>query len=210
MEWARSWLTDYLETLDIIYRHGATALPLIEDTEVIPAGAIMPYAGSVIPAGWLVCDGSAVSRTGQAALFTALGTTWGVGDGVTTFNIPDLRDRVPIGVSPGGLSGNRPTARTLAQTAGEETHTLVLAEVPTGITTLNDPKHNHRYNLLGDSGGSGNIDSNVNSYIEGTTGIDDPGPTTTDSTGITLTDHAGNGAHNVMQPFAVIFWLIHT
>jgi len=55
------------------------------------AGTVVPWGGSTAPTGWLECDGSAVSRTTYADLFTAIGTTYGVGDGSTTFNLPDLR-----------------------------------------------------------------------------------------------------------------------
>ncbi|MEM5794749.1 MAG: tail fiber protein [Bacillota bacterium] len=58
---------------------------------LIPAGAVQPFAMSVAPAGWLKCNGAAVSRTTYAALFTAIGTTFGAGNGSTTFNLPDLR-----------------------------------------------------------------------------------------------------------------------
>lgn len=61
-------------------------------------GLVLPYAGSTAPTGWLVCDGSAISRTTYADLFTLISTTYGVGNGSTTFNIPDLRGRMPIGV----------------------------------------------------------------------------------------------------------------
>lgn len=63
----------------------------------IPAGAIMPYGGSTAPGGWLLCDGSAVSRTTYATLFGIMGTAYGVGDGATTFNLPDLQGRAPVG-----------------------------------------------------------------------------------------------------------------
>ena len=56
-----------------------------------PSGVVLPFAGNSTPTGYLLCDGSAVSRTTYADLFTAIGTTWGVGDGSTTFNVPDLR-----------------------------------------------------------------------------------------------------------------------
>jgi microcystin-dependent protein len=58
---------------------------------VTPSGAIMPFAMSTAPSGWLLADGSAVSRATYAGLFSAIGTTWGAGDGSTTFNLPDLR-----------------------------------------------------------------------------------------------------------------------
>lgn len=68
-----------------------TQAKLSSNVILIPTGMIAPFAMSTAPTGWLECDGSAVSRTTYAALFTALSTTHGVGDGSTTFNIPDLR-----------------------------------------------------------------------------------------------------------------------
>lgn len=63
----------------------------------IPVGTINPYAGAAAPSGWLLCDGAAVSRTTYASLFSVIGETFGVGDGSTTFNVPDLRRRAPLG-----------------------------------------------------------------------------------------------------------------
>lgn len=62
-----------------------------------PPGIIEMYAGADAPTGWLICDGRAISRTDYAALFNIIGTTYGSGNGSTTFNIPDLRDRFPVG-----------------------------------------------------------------------------------------------------------------
>lgn len=62
-----------------------------------PAGALMPFAGSAAPTGYLLCEGQPVSRTAYADLFAAISTTYGVGDGSTTFNVPDLRGRVAVG-----------------------------------------------------------------------------------------------------------------
>ena len=59
------------------------------NVDLIPAGTVQMFAGNTIPAGWLLCDGSAVSRTDYAKLFSAIGTTWGAGDGSTTFNLPN-------------------------------------------------------------------------------------------------------------------------
>jgi microcystin-dependent protein len=56
-------------------------------------GSIVAFGGNVAPSGWLLCDGSAVSRTAFPDLFTTIGTRWGIGDGATTFNVPDLRGR---------------------------------------------------------------------------------------------------------------------
>lgn len=74
----------------------------------LPSGVVMSYGGASAPFGWLLCDGAAVSRTTYADLFAAISTTFGVGDGSTTFNVPDLRGRVPLGAGTG----------TVAETAG--------------------------------------------------------------------------------------------
>ncbi|MGV0982616.1 MAG: phage tail protein [Polynucleobacter sp.] len=62
-----------------------------------PVGSMLPYAGAAAPNGWFLCDGTAKSRTTYAALFTAIGETWGVGDSSTTFNLPDLREASLVG-----------------------------------------------------------------------------------------------------------------
>ena len=62
-----------------------------------PIGSILGYAGASLPTGWVFCDGAAINRTDYAALFAAISTSFGVGDGSTTFNVPDLRGRVPVG-----------------------------------------------------------------------------------------------------------------
>ena len=91
------------------------------------AGTIIAYGGVSAPAGYLTCDGAAVSRTTYAALYAAIGTTWGVGDGSTTFDLPDLRGRSPLGAGSGpGLA-----PRAVADTGGAETHVLTEAEMPT-------------------------------------------------------------------------------
>jgi microcystin-dependent protein len=96
------------------------------------------FGGSTAPnSEWLICDGSAVSRTTYATLYGIIGTTFGVGNGSTTFNLPDMRSRMPIGVGTGtGLS-----ARTLAQTNGAETHTIASGNLPTHTHNLNSHYH---------------------------------------------------------------------
>ena len=96
----------------------------------VPAGIISAFAGVNAPAGWLMCAGQAVSRTEYSALFTALSTTYGAGDGSTTFNIPDLRGRAIAGVdNMGGTDAGRlSVANTLGTATGTETVTLTSAE----------------------------------------------------------------------------------
>lgn len=72
---------------------GGTTAPV----PIVPAGSIIAWSGSSAPSGWVLCDGSAISRTTYAALFAVAGTSYGVGDGSTTFNVPDLQDRLPLG-----------------------------------------------------------------------------------------------------------------
>jgi microcystin-dependent protein len=134
------------------------------------------------PVKWLACDGAAISRTTYAALFAAVGTAWGVGDGSTTFNLPDLRGRTPIGAG----TGSSLTARTLAATGGAETHTLTTAEMPS---------HTHNNNIAGGTSGT----APRFSYVAN----DGNAITQTLSTG-------GGGAHNNMQPFAVVNYAIYT
>jgi microcystin-dependent protein len=90
----------------------------------VPVGVTLPYAGSAAPNGWLLCDGRAISRTGYAALYTILGTAYGTGDGSTTFNLPDMRGRAPIGAGQGTGLANR----ALASKGGEEAHILTWGE----------------------------------------------------------------------------------
>jgi len=70
----------------------------------VPSGGIIPFAGTSAPTGFLMCDGSAVSRTTYAALYSIIGTTYGSGDGSTTFNLPDMRGAFPRGAVPSGLN----------------------------------------------------------------------------------------------------------
>jgi microcystin-dependent protein len=121
---------------------------------LIPPGKLEMYAGGTPPIGWLLCDGSAVSRTTFANLFAAIGTTWGPGDGSTTFNVPDLRGRSPIGAGTGtGL-----TNRTLGAQVGAETHVMALSEMPSH--GHNDTGHYHTDSGHSHSGGTGNQSSN--------------------------------------------------
>lgn len=100
----------------------------------MPAGAIMPYAGTTAPAGFLFCQGQAVSRTTYARLFDAIGTTYGVGDGSTTFNVPDLGGRVAAGREASATrltsGGSGIDGDTLGATGGTETVALVATDLP--------------------------------------------------------------------------------
>lgn len=149
------------------------------------SGDLKPTARSSAPSGWLLCDGSAVSRTTYATLFAAIGTTYGTGDGSTTFNVPDMRGRAPVGMG----TGPSLTARALGATGGEETHILSVAEMPS-----------HTHNLR--KGSTAAVDDT-------TAGIGAGGTTRIETSG-NATAAGGGGAHNNMQPFVVVNWLVKT
>ena len=104
----------------------------------VPPGTIIAYAGTTIPEGWLLCDGSPYSRTVlYADLFEAIGETYGAGDGSTTFNVPDLKGRAVVGIG----QGNGLTNRSLGERFGEESHQLKPGEMPLHAHSL--PNHGH-------------------------------------------------------------------
>ena len=115
-----------------------------------PTGVVNPYAGATAPTGWLLCDGAAVSRTTYSALFAITSTTYGVGDGTTTFNLPNLQNRIPTGKAATG------TFATLGGTGGVETVALTSAESGlqghshTGSSGNDNTEHTH-------SGSTGNV-----------------------------------------------------
>lgn len=109
--------------------------------ELMPPGTVLPYAGSSAPTGFLMCDGAAVSRTTYADLFAVISTTFGAGDGSTTFNVPDLRGRFAIGVGTGGksiaLSGVAVSSNQLTVASNRDLHTgMEVTYAGSGVTGL--------------------------------------------------------------------------
>jgi microcystin-dependent protein len=115
-------------------------------------------AGEVIARpGWLYANGAAVSRATYAKLFARIGTTYGVGDGSTTFNLPDYRGRIPSCALDGQAAGGNRMAATAGLVAGEETHALVVGEIPRhfhgpGTLAINGGSHTHTSSSLSVSG----------------------------------------------------------
>jgi len=93
--------------------------------DTYPIGAIASFAGPTVPSNWLLCNGQAVSRTDYSDLFAIIGTTYGVGDGSTTFNLPDLRGKTTV-----GLDSADSNLDALGKNYGEKEHTLTKAELP--------------------------------------------------------------------------------
>ena len=152
-----------------------------------PAGSIIMYGGSSSPSGWLYCNGQAVSRTTQSNLFNAIGTTFGNGDGSTTFNLPDLRDRFPLGDrNNGGSDASRVdnVSKGLGATGGEDEHKLTEAEMPS---------HNH------------SLDIDTNYEINGSDASSDFG-----CSGANTSSAGGDQPHNNMPPFLAVSFIIKT
>jgi microcystin-dependent protein len=193
------------------YRSASNQWIIVNGVSAIPAGSVIAYGGATAPNGWLLCDGSAISRTTYAALFAAVSTTYGAGDGSTTFNVPDLRGRVIAGQDDmGGSSANRLTNQTggldgdtLGATGGSETHTLTSAQMPahTHTATVTDPGHTHT-TPTNDGGSRADGASVTPTNSDGVTG--------NATTGITVANSStgGDGAHNNVQPTLILNYII--
>lgn len=149
-------------------------------------GDIKITACSNAPAGWLTCDGSAISRTDYSNLFSAIGTTYGSGDGSTTFNIPNLKGRVVV-----GIDGSDTDFSAIGKTGGEKAHRLTVNEMPSHT-------HGASYYTIAQPGGS-----SVGKLSGGSSYSLIRGDTTTSNT--------GNGtAHNNLQPYMALNYIIYT
>lgn len=154
----------------------------------LPAGSIMAWGTNTPPANWLIADGAAVSRSVYSSLFAVIGTTYGTGDGSTTFNLPNLSGRVPVGKN-GGTFG------TLAGTGGAETITLTEAQLP---------PHKHTVNIdYKDDTGAHNHGSRGGQLMQGS--LNRSGASTDANTMSTV----GSGAAvNNLQPYLVVNYII--
>lgn len=180
------------------------------------------YAGSSAPNGYLLCDGTAISRTTYSALFAVIGTTYGAGNGSTTFNLPDMRGRVAISAGTGlglnasgtgAISGSSQTARTLGQWGGEETHLLTSSEMPqhnhTGVTGYMSANASHAHTLQNLASSTGSSVYNIQDRMGANN--------TTLYTNYTNTDHyhtipydGSSSRHATMPPFVVLNFIIKT
>ncbi len=157
-----------------------------------PIGSVISFAGSTAPVGYMLCNGASISRTTYASLFSIIGTTYGAGDGSTTFNLPDLRSRMVVGVGQGtGLA-----SRTLAATGGEENHTLTINEMPSH-------KHNTTVNSASEVTVIGGYAASSQSMFFGT-----DRSSTTGSYNGAMSNTGGGASHNVMNPFLALNYII--
>ena len=193
-----SWNNKKITSLATPTASGDAANKSYVDTTAAPTGASMLWFTAVAPTGWLLCDGSAISRTTYSALFALLSTTYGVGDGTTTFNLPDFRGRSPLGAGTGAqknasgtgviTGGTAMTARALGAWGGEETHVQTTAELAS---------HNHSMKSSFESGstGSGMAGSSYGGAGNNTTVMETTGT---------------SSAMPWMHPFTVVNFIIKT
>lgn len=169
-----------------------------------PFGSVVDYTGveASVDADWLLSYGQAVSRTVYFGLFQKIGTTHGVGDGTSTFNLPDYRGLVGFGLDNMGGSdrGKISAANILGSVVGEETHLLTTTEMPTHNHGVNDSGHNHLYTRTTDThqNFTGASDVSAGSFhvqIDTTSDV-----TSAQPTGITIQSNGSSGAHNNVQP----------
>jgi microcystin-dependent protein len=162
---------------------------------IIPVGMIAPYGGSAAPAGWLLCDGSAISRATYAALFTAIGTAYGIGNGTTTFNLPDFRGKFPVGRDPGVA-----IVDTLGETGGSRdaiavTHSHTLGSHTHGFTTgVESANHQHSFTTNNPGDHSHGVGGGLNFAVLATTGISNFNPQSPASGATSYFHTAASGA----------------
>lgn len=172
-----------------------------EASSAVPAGTIIAFGNSIAPSGYLDCNGQNVSRTTYSALFAAIGTTWGTGDGSTTFTLPDLRRRTLIGQ--GGVQVSGPGS-AVGQVGGAETHALTTTEMPSHTHGVTDPGHGHSASpasVIGSGTGS-NVNPTGGALSSVALSV------TSSNTGISIGSAGSGGAHNNMQPSAVVGYFI--
>lgn len=170
-----------------------------------PVGSVVMHAGASAPSGYLLCRGQVVSRTTYAALFAVLGVTYGAGDGSTTFTLPNLQGRVPV-----GLDATQTEFDALAETGGAKTHTLTVDQMPS---------HAHmnrtvsRFSVTGTAHGSAAGSNGGRSLVMGVGSgrfIHDVDTHRVNSTDQRNEPLGGDQPHNNLQPYLVMNYIIKT
>lgn len=174
------------------------ATPLLPETMGM-TGEIKMWPVNTVPNGWLPADGSEVSRATYAALFDILGTTFGVGNGTTTFNVPNMKGRVPVGYDTGQTEFD-----TVGETGGEKTHVLTSAEMPSHTHVQNSHAHTFQGNGALTDGSTGA------SYVVNSGSFYGFRAQQMASATAVNQNTGGGGAHNNLQPYMTVRYIIKT
>lgn len=178
-------------------------------------GMIVMFGGSSAPSGWLLCDGSAVSRVAYNALFAIIGTAFGSGDGSTTFNLPDLRQRFPLGKAASG------TGQNIGDVGGAIDHDHSIAAHNHSIAAHNHSIAAHQHGITGPSGAP-SATTEVQSGTGSTVGSDththslpantdnDAGTNTGDSGSGNTGDGGSGSTGSTNPPFQAVNFIIKT
>lgn len=163
----------------------------IREVAAFPVGVILFRASSDAPLGWLACSGQEVSRTTYSQLYAVIGTRFGAGNGTTTFNVPNMQRRFPVGYDPGDAN------LQIAATGGEESHQLTINELPA---------HVHRITSFGTT-----VPSNGNGCIGGNNNQTGPfvyDDTTFPAQQLSIEKIGGDAAHENRPLFLAGAWII--
>lgn len=184
-----------------LHTSSVAAQAAVIDTYV-PVGAVEVFAGVTLPDGWLLADGACLDEVTYDALFAVLGDTWGSCDFGDGFLLPDLRGRVVVGSGNGVCCVNR----VLGATGGFEAFTLEIANMPSHDHTINDPGHVHRIPKE-----SVTVNAGVNVAQPAARNDNPAAPHITSgsaTTGITINETGGDEPFSLMQPFAVLNYMV--
>jgi microcystin-dependent protein len=209
----------YLDATSSVQTQLNTALGY--SANLVPAGLICDFGGTVAPSGWLLCDGSSYATATYPALASAIGYNWG-GSGAN-FNVPNFTRRTAVG---SGGSGTATLGNAVGNVGGAETHTLTDAELPATGVTVSVANAPHRHTVLGNTtGGTSTVnmaDSNASAFAASNSsaaqGYTDLAPRNNENyiANTTVVNNAsgtinGSGAaHTIMQPSAVVLKIIKT
>jgi microcystin-dependent protein len=184
----------------------------------VPTGVVFPYAGITPPTGYLICNGSLVSRTTYAGLFAVIGTTYGAGDGSTTFQLPDLRQRFPMGMASsgagsalgdkGGAFNHTHSGPSHVHQANAHAHTVSGTTSTKALRTTGATKGTpggHTFDGIAD------VPAQASEHDHGIPTHDHTFSDTSSSAGAVNTDAAGTGATGQANPpFIALHFVIRT